>query len=256
MLNVVYSSHKRRNPNDLMSFILDTFHHELNESKNNYYQPKIPNEYDRNDVVKCGIYNFLQFNSSIISNNFNWFRIEQTKCPNCLSLIYNFDTYNTFELDILGAYKNKSFNSIKLIECTKYTNSNAKIKNKFCQKCGDNTQMSSNSGIFSLSNMIIFSLSRGDLEDNLMNIPFTLQDKIDLTSLVEKGPMNYELTGVVSITKENNNFIFVSFCKSPIDGQWYLYKDSQVQQTDLSCVISLNNNKNYTPCILGYKVKI
>ena len=81
---------------------------------------------------------------------------------------------------------------------------------------------------------------------------------IDLTNFIESKnrSMVYELTGIVSITKEQNNFIFVCFCKSPIDKQWYLYKDEEVQNINLNTVLYWHNlNNNYIPCILGYQIK-
>ena len=262
VLNKVYNSHKRRNPNDLISFFLNTLHDELNELKNNKkkIQLKTPNIYDKHNVIKWGVHNFQQNNKSIISNILNWFEIKQLRCTKCFNISYNFQYYNTFELDILETYKYKNNNnSITLIECLEYIKNNPKTQTLFCQKCGVYIQISSTSEIICLSNMIIFSLNRGDLEnDKLINIPFKLQDRIDLTNLIENknfvmNNLNYELVGVVSITKEENKNIFVSFCKSPVDQQWYFYKDDVVHQVNLNNVISFHNNGNYIPCILGYK---
>ena len=117
--------------------------------------------------------------------------------------------------------------------------------------------MSSFSKIFVTSHTIIFSLNRGELgKDNLINIPFNIDEKLNLRFFLEKQEYLslYELYGIVSITKENNDFKYVSFCKSPVDSNWYLYNDENVQQLDLNNIFILHNaRRQFIPCILSYK---
>ena len=182
----------------------------------------------------------------------------KSECIKCRKITYKFETYNIFELDILGVYNKMKNNNITLKECLQYIKI-PKIQNLFCQNCKEIIQTIYTSAIYCLADIVIFSLNRGDLEkDNLISIPFIIEKEIDLTCFVEikNSSMIYELTGVVSIIKEDNNFIFVYFCKSPIDKEWYFCKDKQVEEIDLKNILSLNNeNGNYIPCILGYKIK-
>jgi ubiquitin C-terminal hydrolase len=260
ILNVIYKSKKTRNPNDLIIFILNTLHNELNELKDNNMNHLYPDKYNRNNVVECEISNFRNFNNSIISNNFNWFEIKETKCNVCGQGIYNFHNFNTFELDFLGTYNCMNKDSgITFTECLNYHEKFPKTQNLFCKRCGKYNQMSSYSKIFVTSHMLIFSLNRGDFEkDNLINIPFIIEEKLNLIFFLEKKefPNLYELWGIVSITKDNNKFKYVSFCKSPIDFNWYLYDDDKnAQKIDLIDIIELHNNKRkFIPCLLSYKI--
>lgn len=170
--------------------------------------------------------------------------------------MYKFQTFNTFDLDILGTYNYKHNNNITLNDCLYYHTNNIKNQNLFCKQCGKYMQMSNISRIFLSSNILIFSLNRGDLNSGiLVDIPFDIQEKIDLTFYLEKkeSPKYYELNGVTSIIKEGNKNKYVSFCKSPIDHQWYLYNDENVENIQLNIIINIHNNRQYKPCLLAYK---
>ena len=111
-MNVVYKSRKRRNLNELLSFILDNLHSELYKKTGNYNinnnNNNNSNLNDKNSVIQNGIYNFANSYDSLISRLFNWFEIKELQCKQCSRSIYNFYTFNTFELDILGTYKFKN----------------------------------------------------------------------------------------------------------------------------------------------------
>jgi ubiquitin C-terminal hydrolase len=252
ILNVVYKTTKARNPNELISFILNTLHKEININKNNKFQPPNYNIYDKKSVINAGISYFQKSDNSVISNILNWFEIKELRCNKCNQIVYNFNTFNTFELDILGAYQCKK-NPITLNECLYYYGKE-KLQELYCIKCGKYNKITYKSNILSSSYMIIFSLNRGELDkNNLIHIPFHLEDKIDLSFFIEKeSPKHYELTGIVSIVKEQNKYKYVSFCRSPVDHQWYLYNDLIIEKPQLNDVINAHNNNKYIPCILAY----
>ena len=247
-LNIVYKTKKKRNPNDLISFILNTLHNELNQLKNNkIIYPN--NMYDKQNVVYCGYQNFCNNNSSVISNLLNWFELKEIKCSKCNKNIYYFYSFNTFELDILGAYKN---NTLTIYDCLQYYLLQ-KNQNLFCKICNCYTQMSNYSKIYSSPNSFIFSLDRKNLDQTLLQIPFLVEEKIDLSKYVENQSSlkYYQLGGIVSY--DLNNKKYISFCMSPVDKQWYLYNDNEVEQFQIGNILqSHNNSKQYIPCILFY----
>lgn len=192
----------------------------------------------------------------MISDIFNLFEIKESKCLKCDNMTYDFHSFFTYELDILEAYKYKNNNAITLFDCLQYLSMIPKSPKLLCKKCGEFNQIPYISKIYFSSKILIFSLNRGDFDkDNLINVPYNIEEKIDLTYLVEEKecPKNYQLIGIVSITKEDNKLIYMSFCKSPIDKQWYLYNNEEVEQIDINEVIELHNNRNFIPCFLGYQ---
>lgn len=250
-LNVVYKTNKKRNPNDLLVFILNYLHNELKTFNKNNYKSSYPNYNDKNNVIQCQIYN-MQFNSTIISNNLNWFEIKDIQCTKCGNILYQCNSYNIFELDINITYKiNKK--QITIYDCLKIYEF-PKNQTLFCQNCRNYNNYIIRSKIFSSPNSFIFSLDRRDLDQNLIKIPFLIEDTINIKNYIENKdvPSKYQLTGIVSFNINYNKYI--SYCVSPVDKQWYEYNDEKCTLTNLQNVVSINNNnKSAIPCILIYK---
>ena len=98
-MNIVYQSFHKRNPNDLICFLLSTLHNEMNLAVN---APKLEgNIYDKQNIIKIGKKNFKQNNKdSIISNTLYWFEIKELFCNKCMRSSYDFHNYSTFYLDL------------------------------------------------------------------------------------------------------------------------------------------------------------
>ena len=251
ILNVVYKSNKKRNPNDLIHFILDTLHNELNEVKKNE-QKLIQDQYDKKKVVDQGISNFINYNKSKISDILNWFEIKESKCSKCGKKSYNFYTFNIFELDILSTYEfRKSHNSLTLFDCLDYFIA-PKPQNLFCKICNQYTQMSNTSKIYSSPPYFIFSLDRKNNDDNLMRIQFYIQEQININNYLENknSYKAFRLTGITYFSLKEKKYL--SFCKSPVDQKWYEYNDEIVLEKEISNILKEHQN-DYIPCLLVYK---
>ena len=245
--NQVYKSTNRRNPNDLINFLLINLHRELNTCKTKFMTKM--DRTDKNLVVKNGLGDFGKSNNSIISNSFHWFEIKSKFCFNCKINFYDFNNYEIFELDIKGA-RDKYKAPFTLTDCLK--NQTQKFQQLFCEKCGGYQNFTIETKIFSSPIYFIFSLNRGNLDQNLLNINFKLEEKIDITQYLDKqGAFSqYELSGVVSVCLSKNKY--VCFGKSPVDKQWYIYDDSNVSNSNINEVINYNSGYGYVPCILLY----
>ena len=251
--NTVYNTRNRRNPNELINFILTTLHNELNKAKNNNNNQILPDVYLKNSVIQCGTKNFLNNFNSIISNHLNWFEIKSIQCNNCSSTKYDFNTFNTFELDIFITY-NIIKKPITIRNCLDHY-TNRKEQNFFCKNCRIHTQSIIINKIYVASNIIIFSLDRGNLEQKFIKIPFTIEEKIDINQYLENkdSSSKYQLTGMTSIEMKDKNQNYVSFCMSPTDKKWYKYKDENIESIQIDNVIKSHNNYDFIPCILVYK---
>ena len=249
--NIIYKTKKRRNPNDLISYILNTLHNELNEFKNNNIKNIIQNF---NDIkyVPQGVKNISSSNKSMIYNQFNWYELKIIKCNECYTPIYNCNSFNIFELDIL-----RTFNYFKRVitikDCLQYYRSERQ-QNLICEKCKRKTDHTGITTIYCSPNNFIFSLDRKDLDQNLLNIQFNIEEKINISNFVYNKACltQYQLIGIVSYSTTENKY--VSFCMSPVDSQWYMYNDENVQMIQLNQIISFHNiNRQYIPCLLAYK---
>jgi ubiquitin C-terminal hydrolase len=248
-LNKVYMSTKRRNPNDLITFCLNQLHRELNQCKTKHLSN--PNFLDKDNVIKTRLNDYTKSNNSIIANNFHWFEIKTRYCGSCNTNFYEFKDFETLELDISEAYKQFK-QPFTLLQCLTFQSK--KYQNSFCQKCGTYTQNQILSNIYSSPIHFIFSLNRGNLDQNLLNINFIIEENIDISQFLEnkRSYSKYSLCGIVSISRKENNK-YVCFGKSPVDKQWYLYNDEIVTDTNINYIINSNNNHEYIPCILLYQ---
>ena len=248
-LNKVYMSTKRRNPNDLITFCLNQLHRELNQCKTKHLSN--PNFLDKDNVIKTRLNDYTKSNNSIIANNFHWFEIKTRYCGSCNTNFYEFKDFETLELDISEAYKQFK-QPFTLLQCLTFQSK--KFQNSFCQKCGTYTQNKILSNIYSSPITFIFSLNRGNLDPNLLNINFIVEENIDISQFLEnkRSYSKYSLCGIVSISRKENNK-YVCFGKSPVDKQWYLYNDEIVTDTNINYIIQSNNNQEYIPCILLYQ---
>ena len=256
-LNLVYKTKHSRNPNDLLSFILNTLHKELNISKNkdiNINQNLNQYSNNKNKYISLVIKNIINTNESIIFNIFNWFEIKESKCSQCNISKYNLNTFNTFELDISGTY-NKKHNSITLDDCLRFYEE-SKNKNLFCINCGKNNITINNSKIFASPNIFIFLLNR-EQKNDFINIKFIIDEKIDLTSFIEQNIYKeYKLTSIISLLK-NQKDEYVCFCKSPFDQKWYSYQNNMINSIEKDKILKDHNdddNYYYIPCILVYNL--
>ena len=240
------------NPNKLIKIILDTLHVELNVFNKNV-KKKYPNKFNEKEVIQNEIDNYKNFNNSKIYKYFNWFELKKSLCYNCNSISYELNTYNILELDILNSYNyyknNKNF--ITIYDCLAFNQLSKQVQ-YYCEKCRNYKTKTNTSKIFSSPFVFIFSLNRGNMDQNLLSVRFIIEEKINLVEYVEnkQGPKFYELNGIVSINMYDKRY--VSCCKSPVDQQWYFYNNERIQKLDVNVIINNHNNNNFIPCLLIY----
>ena len=250
-LNCTYNNYQRRNPNELLVFILNTLHNELNLADNNSNNMNISQRNPQNEFN-----NFLANNKSIISETLAFCQWNEISCTNCNSSLSKFRAFNTYDLDIYNAYQNIGLKrSLTIYDCLKYQLN--KTQTLYCYSCRNKTSKSIKSKIVNGPKVFIFLLERGDKFDKSnpnFTIPFTIFEKIDLGEYIleKKSSNNYELTGIVSISTNNQKYI--SFSKSPIKKEeWYVYNDTDAHYNSFDDIIKKNNDqKTYIPCILYY----
>ena len=254
MLNPVYQSKEERNPNDLIRFILNTLHNELNKTKNKE-EKIVKDSSNKKKVIETGIYNFATYNKTKISDTLNWFQIKEAQCSNCGTNSYNFYSFNIFELDILSHNNNKK--SFFTLNDSLDNFIKPKLQKLFCKKCNQYTQIINISKIYCSPPVFILSLDRKNLDKNLMNIPFFIEEKINIDYYLENKQSfkEYNLTGITSFFYKEQKY--KSFCKSPVDQKWYEYNDEKVLESDINIILKNHNNSTnmYIPYLLIYNRK-
>ena len=237
------------NPNKCLIYVLKILHYELNRLKNN----KENNEYDKKDrnmVINYGIKNFFNTNDSVISDNFNWLEIKQYECSECAETIYDMKTFNYFNLELLELYSiNKK--ELKIEECINFK-SQEKKESQDCLTCNKKCPMKSISAIYRSPKIFVFLLDRGNANGEQLEVPFYLEEEINLESCIEdkKAPKKYKLIGLVSINKDKK---YIAFYNTFKEGFWYFYNDEECYKIQQKELIDNHNNNTFIPCILFYK---
>ena len=100
----------------------------------------------------------------------------------------------------------------------------------FCNMCKAQLPSFYQTKLFTGPEILIIVLNRGKGIEFKVKLEIDLF--IDITNYIElkenKG-QKYELIGVVTHLGENGESVhFIAYCKSPIDGGWYLYNDDCV----------------------------
>ena len=222
--NVVYKGYGEKNPNEFIVFILNKLNEEL-------INPKYNN-----------------ININIIFNYLAWFKEKEIKCQKCSKETKIYQNFLTFDLNVNDYYK---YNSNKYIKIEDFLVFYGITRNKkaFCNSCKKYKNLRSTSKIFSSSNFLIFLL---DLKGN-ENINFIIEKKINLHKFIKNNNINkyYYLNGIVFFDMNKNKYN--TLCVSPVDKNWYLFDDENVELFILENFINLyRNNKNFIPHILLY----
>jgi len=264
--NYTYSF--ENNPTNLIQLILDKLDYESKQSCSLNKKPKKElngsqkedEEFyeDKEILINCQKLKILGNevnNNSIVSNNLNWYQIQDFQCSSCQKIWYKFLSNNTFNLNLSEVYKNKnnSNNNITLYDCLNYFEMTPQYKNMNCIKCKKYSNRTISSKIYCLSKNIIFLLDRGKLNQDLVKIPFKIEKNINLDKYIEdSNRKHFELIGIVSINLDEKKYI--SYCESTQKNEWYLYNDEKVSKIDINETIDKHNEYNkLIPCILVYK---
>ena len=238
-MNNLFAGIQANDSKDLVLFILETMHKELNIEKNNI-NPQSNNvddsklQYNYELTFK----NFLQFfkenYNSIISNLFYAMFNSAMTCQNCNIAINNVQCYNLliFPLQRVKEFKMKSDNAVDLFDCFDYYQRPDYIGGKsfYCHNCRNMVDNVNITKLLYGPKILIINLNRGKgLEfDVKINFP----EYIDITNYVyykDNMPTFYELIGIVThFGPSSMGGHFIAFCKSFGDQKWYKYNDAMV----------------------------
>ena len=269
--NPLFAGIAANDSKDLINFLLERLHQELNFSKNinninndaNLVQLDQTNE---QVMLKLFLDEFKEKFDSIISNLFYGIIETKSQCQGCNIIKYNFQVSSLIEFP-LQQVNQYFFNKgkrplltedgknpdIDIYECFEYY---GKIdlmsgdNQMFCNQCNKLCNSYYSTSLYSGSNYLIINLNRGKgavyeckvIFPEILNLFNFFTDKHGVTV--------YELYAVIChLGPSSMSGHFVAYCKNRIDNKWYLYNDS---------IVSLCERKDQyndgMPYILFYKV--
>ena len=264
---------------DLILFILEELHKELNEANNN----PINNMNNQNNLInsqnnekeeyrkfKDEYYNQ---NQSIIQRIFYGEQESFTYCRNCKVTLFSFSIFNflIFPLEKVRQYlmntNNYGKGFVSLEDCFIQFISSELMNGPnqmYCNSCRMNADFEMWNKIYKHPEVLIIILNRGKGIE--FQVPFQYPLNININKYINKDQNNenyknnenveYELISVIThIGDSSMSGHFIACCKSPVDQEWYCYNDAIVSECKNPTNIFGTNNTNSIPYVLFYQNK-
>ena len=241
-MNSLFAGIQANDSKDLILFLLETMHNELNlENKNinninnqENYVDDIQAQYNYEMALKNFSNYFKEKYNSIISSLFYGMFNSITCCQNCNVVLNNVQCYNIliFPLQKVKEYKMKMDNIVDLYECFDYNQRPDLISGKsfYCNNCRTMVDNVNTTKLLYCPKILVINLNRGKgLEfDVKINFPEYI-DIINYVYYKDNSPTFYELVGIVThFGPSSMGGHFIAFCKSFGNQQWYKYNDAIV----------------------------
>ena len=234
---------------DLILYLLQTIHSEINYLSDTKITSELPDQYDRNNSFNYFIKTYDFQNLSIISRIFYGTYENMTKCLNCSKILYNFQKFEFISFGVSN-YVGKDFNIYNGFEDNQKVQL-LKENNKFyCNLCKKLCDAEICSKIILPPNKLLINIDYGK---NKIFQPKSVKfdEEIDITKYVNFNygiKIKYKIIGVCShYGSSGQSGHYVAFCKHRENGKWYYFNDS-------SC-IECDKNRIYggTPYLLLYE---
>ena len=198
---------------DLLLFIFNSLHKELNDAKNiNQYRKDC---FHKNLNIYFNKYkNYFEDNyNSIVAKLFYIKYNSQTRCLNCkfISNIIQYTNIIIFPLEeIIKKYENQNKKNITIYDCFEYyQKQNYKIGT--CNKCNKKDFLANNNILMQVPKILIINIT-GKI-NNKKELRFELEEKIELKKFVYdyKSGYNYKLINLISIIGYDH---YIAFCRN------------------------------------------
>ena len=256
-MNPLFQGIAANDSKDLILFILETIHNELNQ---NFKKVYISNG---NNLDFISLFNdisnyYKNNNKSIISEEFYGFYNSMMKCCSCNTVTHNIQIINIlfFPLEEIRKFVRTQYNFVTLENCFEYYENPELLENGnniYCNYCKKNSSAITQNKIIISPKTLIINLNRG--KGLQFNVGIKFEEYLNLKKYIfknEESPYYYELVGVISHLGTNDmGGHFIAYCKNSYDCQWYKYNDAQVTKSSFQelCQIGL-------PYVLYYSIFI
>ena len=266
--NPLFAGIQANDSKDLINFLIERFHQELNIIKKNPNNNITMTQEDQTNeqmMLQLFLNEFAQNFNSPISNLFYGILETKSQCQGCKVIKFNFQIYSFLEFP-LQQVNQFCFNNgkrplytidgknpdVNLYECFDY---NGKVdlmsgdNQMYCNICNKLNNSLYASSIYSLPIYLIINLNRGKGAVYECKVNFPEQLNLYNYASFKDGYTVYGLYAVIChLGPSSMSGHFVAYCRNRIDNKWYLYNDGIVT----SCTRP-QQYKDGMPYILFYK---
>ena len=261
-MNPLFKGIQANDSKDLIIFLYETLHNELNNPDPNDKRLIDLNNPNIDQELKIFRNNYYTQNSSIINKIFYYEQSSLLKCCSCniKKISYNIQNFIIFPLEKirLGLIKKKpqGFMYVTLEDCF-VENEEAELlfgpNQIYCNNCKRQSNAYSSNKLYNCPEVLTIILNRGKgLE---FQVEFKYPFQLDIRRFVtdQNCDTNYELIGVLThLGPSGMSGHFIAYCKSPNDKKWYCYNDADVKEV-AEHEIEYKINENGIPYVLYYQ---
>ena len=217
---------------DLILYLLQVMHQELNYCSKNSAFTGYPNQYNRIETLMVFMNSYDIINFSIISDLFYGTSENTTKCLSCEKFIYNFQKFEFLSFGVFK-YQNKEFNLYNgfddYIKIDKLTGDNQYYCN-YCKKLCDAEIYTK---ILLPPKNLLINIDYGK---NKKYMPRSIKydDEIDITKYLNFDygkPSKYKILGICSHFGDSGSYgHYIAFCRNKQNSKWYKFNDAMVSE--------------------------
>jgi ubiquitin C-terminal hydrolase len=275
-LNPLFEGMHAADAKDLIFFILEKLHQELNkndkiseESKIDYAQLE-KDSFDESKMLEHFINDYKEKNKSIIADIFFGIIRSTMKCNTCKKIKYSFQTFNLliFQLKNIKEFNQKTLNNNNNYKINIYDAFDCDKKEEtldgenmiYCNSCKGLNPGIHQQIIYSLPKVLIIILNRGKNNQDF-NEEFIFPKELDLSIenyvILNSYNTHFYLQCVITHLGESSaGGHFIAYCRNGPNEQFLCYNDAVVSKATIEDAmgskISENVYEKRTPYILIY----
>ena len=261
ILNPLFKGNHAADSKDLLFFLIEKLHLELNTKKTNQtentpidFAQQEENSKDENKMLKSFINDFNLTNQSIISETFYGITRSTMKCLHCNIMKYSFQTFNLliFQLKkIKEQAKPNNTNILTLLDAFNVEQKEEKLEGDnmiYCNGCKGLRVGINQQTIYQFPSVLIIILNRG--KDNKdFNEEFYFPLELDFTKLnlvIKKEPfIKFYLCGVITHLGESGaSGHFIAYCRNSPYSNFILYNDAIITPVETKDVLKTKDATN------------
>ena len=260
-LNPLFKGIQANDSKDLIIFIYETMHNELNNPNSNYNN-SINNQNNMNIPEELKLFRNCYYpnNNSIITKTFYSELSSRLECSKChiAKLSFNVISFLIFPLEKVRLYLEKkkfgNFENVTLDDCFEQSEEKevlCGVNQIYCNYCNSSENAVTFNKLYNCPEVLTIILNRGKGLEFDVQFKFPIFINISKYVTDKNCNTNYELIGIITHLGESSmSGHFIAYCKSPNDNNWYCYNDAQVNK----CTKAVNEIDSFgIPYVLFYQ---
>ena len=217
---------------DLILYLFQSMHAELNYYTNNKPIDGRPNQYNRVDTFKYFINSYDIQNFSIISQLFYGTYENITKCKKCKYILFNFQKFEFLSFGMVD-YADKIFNIYNGFDDLQKVQELKGDNQFYCNVCRKLQDAEICCKIIIPPNKLLINIDYGkNKKYNPKSVKF--DEELDLTKYVNFNfgcAIKYRIIGVCTHYGDSGSYgHYIAFCRNRNNGKWYVFNDSSCKE--------------------------